>query len=112
MATIQMSGPYYYDTTLYVGGQGLLPGNVVNFWAGSFDDVNGDVVVTGTPDTTQPGGTVQARTALWVQDMSVENVPTVNGDIVLHEFYVWATYRNSSANSIRYFTAWIAFITP
>lgn len=112
MATIEMSGPYYYDVTQWLGAGGLPSRQTVNFWVGSFDQVNGCVVVTGTPDTLQPTGTVQQRTALWVQDMSVENVPTVQGDITTHEFYVWATYFNSSANSIRYFTAWIAFINP
>ncbi len=112
MATIQMSGPYFYDMGAYLGPQGLPPGQVINFWVGSFGAVNGNVVVTGTPDTNQPGGTVHARTALWVKDMSIENVPTVQGDLVFHEYYIWATYYNSGQGSIRYFTAWIAFIIP
>lgn len=110
----EFSGPYHYDMHYWIGPQGLLPGNVINFWIGPFNPFSGTVTVTAHPDTLLPGpnpGGSRNRTALWVSDSSVERVP-LGGEFANSEVYIWATYYNSGSHPIRQFTTWLCFNKP
>jgi hypothetical protein len=109
----EFSGPYYYNMLQFKGPQGLLPGDVINFWIGPFEPFSGTVTVTPHPGTLLPGpGTQKKRTAMWVRESAVEYVPLLSGPADRPEVYIWTTYYNSGSYPIREFKAWLCFNKP
>jgi hypothetical protein len=103
MATINQHGPYYLALN-----PGLPPEGAHNFRWGPSDifKLGGVINVTG-----HPNGRLARTYAVWVSDMSIENVVTATGDISLTETNVYATFQNSGREVIEFITAYISVTT-
>jgi hypothetical protein len=106
-------GPYYIDFLRWVGPQGLPTGAAKTFTVDVDGTFKGTLTVTAHPDTIQPGaGQAHDRTALFVADSYIQNVPLFMGDIVLKNYVIWFTLANVGLPPIAQANVWITTIRP
>ncbi|MDC9822755.1 hypothetical protein PRN20_03325 [Devosia sp. ZB163] len=113
MAT-QVIGPWRLDMRVWIGPQGLPPGQHFYFWIGIGDNVGGAISVTPIPWTRLPGSNYQHRQQhMLVHSVNIASVPFV-GPVGGSESHtqVHATYQNCGQNPIEGFSIYISIDSP